>query len=368
MHRTGTADLPLHYGKVPPWLYERMSAIGREIVRVVVLEYGTEGVLKRLSDPFWFQALGCVMGMDWHSSGITVSVIGALKKALNPLYSELGIYICGGKGKHSIRTPQELTEFAYGTGLDGGNLVQVSRLSAKVDNTCIQDGFQLYHHTFIVTRDGAWAVVQQGMNPENRLARRYHWYGPGITSFVNDPHAAVIGENQGVITNLSDVRADNNREGILSFCALHPEKQMRELRHLSLERSHEVPSTAVNPKRLGALLALVYEKQYAKFTDALLHPGVGPRTLQALALVSEVMFGHPCRFDDPARFAFAHGGKDGHPFPVPLKVYDETISLLREAVNRARIGNSDKVRGLKTLSRMALLVEKSAIHLPMYQG
>jgi hypothetical protein len=196
------------------------------------------------------------------------------------------------------------------------------------------------------------------MNPENRLARRYHWYGPEITSFVNDPHAAVIGENQGVITNLSDVRADNNREGILSFCALHPEKQMRELRHLSLERSHEVPSTAVNPKRLGALLALVYEKQYAKFTDALLHPGVGPRTLQALALVSEVMFGHPCRFDDPARFAFAHGGKDGHPFPVPLKVYDETISLLREAVNRARIGNSDKVRGLKTLSRMALLVEK----------
>ena len=353
MNRTGTADLPLHTGRVPPWLYERMAAIGREIIHAIVMEYGTGGVISRLSDPFWFQALGCVMGMDWHSSGITPSVTGALKQAVNPLFGELGLWICGGKGKHSLRTPQELLEFAGRTGLDGNTLVTASRLSAKVDNTCIDDGFRLYHHSFIVSRSGEWAVVQQGMNTATSYARRYHWHGARVTSFVDDPHTAVVGENKGIIMNLSDSRAQSNRDGIVSFLALHPDLQRKELRHLVLGRSHAVPPAMVDSKRLGAVLTLAYDHQYARFVDALLHPGIGPRTVQALALVSEVIYGGPRRFSDPARFSFAHGGKDGHPFPVPLKVYDENIMTLRNAVNRAKIGREEKLRGLKLLAAMS---------------
>lgn len=358
MNRSGTADLPLHTGRVPPWLYERMAAIGREIIRVVAMEYGTAGVIARLADPFWFQALGCVMGMDWHSSGITPSVMGALKQAVNPLFGELGLWICGGKGKHSLRTPEELVSFADRTGCDGSALVRASRLSAKVDNTCIDDGFQLYHHSFIVSRSGEWAVVQQGMNTATAYARRYHWHSANVVSFVDDPHTAVIGENRGVIMNLSDTQAAKNREGIVAFLGQHPEVQQRELRHLSFDRPHAVPPSLVHSKRLGAVLTLAYDRQYTDFTDALLHPGIGPRTVQALALISEVMYGQPSRFTDPARFTFAHGGKDGHPFPVPLAVYDENIRILRGAVERARIGRQEKLRGVKLLSAMAKRIEE----------
>lgn len=358
MNRSGTADLPLHYGTVPKWLSDRMTALGREIVCAIVEDYGPDEVLRRLSDPFWFQALGCVLGMDWHSSGITTSVTGALKRAINPLSSELGLYVCGGRGKHSLRTPQELMDHSGKTGLDGESLVKASKLSAKVDNTCILDGFSLYLHTFIVSRDGNWAVVQQGMNQETRMARRYHWHSQNVRSFVDDPHTAVIGANQGVIINLSDSRASGNRKGITEFLLQHPDKQLRELRHLTMPSPHQVRPEHVNSKRLGAVLTLAYEKQYREFTDVLLLPGVGPRTIQSLSLVSEVIHGAPGRFDDPARFAFAHGGKDGAPFPVPLKIYDESISVLRNAVNRARLGNSDKLRAIQALGKLTQAIEK----------
>ena len=359
MKRSGTADLPLHYGRVPEWLHSRMTAIGREIIRALVLQAGPSEVLRRLSDPFWFQALGSVMGMDWHSSGITTSVMGALKRAVNPLYSELGLWICGGRGKHSLQTPSELLAFSDRTGCDGTTLVRASKLSAKVDNTCIDDGFSLYLHSFIVSKNGEWAVIQQGMNPSVRRARRYHWHSSTVRSFVDDPHTAVIGENIGEIMNLSDARAEQNRQGIVEFLSQHPDVQLREMRHLSLDADHAVRPKQVDAKRLGAVMALAYEKQFRNFTDALLLPGVGPRTVQSLALVSEVIYGAPGRFSDPARFAFAHGGKDGHPFPVPLKTYDESIAVLRNAVDAASLDRSDKLRSLKILHRMSLSIENN---------
>ncbi len=359
MQRSGTADLPLHYGRVPEWLHTRMTSMGREIISAMAHEFGAGEVLRRFSDPFWFQALGCVMGMDWHSSGITTSVMGALKRAVNPMFNDLGLYICGGRGKYSLRTPDELLAFSDRTGLDGAALVRASRLSAKVDNTCIDDGFSLYLHTFIVSRTGEWAVIQQGMNTETRRARRYHWHSATLKSFVDNPHTAVIGRNLGRIMNLSDSRASGNRDGIVEFLSRHPDRQNSELRSLTLGPDHAIRQRDVDSGRLGAVMALAYEKQYREFVDALLLPGMGPRTLQALALVSEVIYGAPSRFTDPARFAFAHGGKDGHPFPVPLKVYDESISTLRKAVSAAKIDRSEKMRGLKTLHRMALSIERN---------
>lgn len=358
MKRSGIADLPLHGGHVPEWLHSRMTGLGREIIRALVIEHGPSAVLSRLSDPFWFQALGCVMGMDWHSSGVTTSVMGALKRAINPIFSDVGLYICGGRGRHSLRTPQELLEFSDRTGCNGAALVKASKLSAKVDNTCVLDGYNLYLHTFVVSKTGEWAVIQQGMNTETRMARRYHWHSATVRSFVDDPHAAIVGENVGEIINLSDSRADKNRHGIVEFLSTHPDTQRRELRRLVLDSGHGVLPRHVDSKRLGAVLALAYEKQFREFVDALLLPGVGPRTVQSLALVSEVIYGGPSRFTDPARFAFAHGGKDGHPFPVPLAVYDQGIAVLRDAVNRAKINRSDKLAGLQALGRMARLIEQ----------
>ncbi len=358
MNRSGTADLPLHGGHVPEWLYSRMTELGREIVRALVVEHGTSQVLSRLSDPFWFQALGCVLGMDWHSSGITTSVMGALKRAINPIFKDVGLYICGGKGAHSRATPRELLDLSERTGLNGNDLVRASRLSAKVDNTCVLDGFNLYLHTFVVSTDGEWAVIQQGMNPSRGLARRYHWHSATVQSFVNDPHTAIVGENVGEITNLSDSRADANRRGIMDFLSINPDRQLREIRRLILDPEHQVTARHVDSKRLGAVLALAYEKRFEQFTDALLLPGVGPRTVQSLALVSEVIYGGPSRFSDPARFAFAHGGKDGHPFPVPLAVYDQSITILRKAVDSAKISRSDKLRGIQALSRIAQRIEE----------
>ena len=358
MRRSGTADLPLHYGTVPQWLSDRMTALGREIIRAIVEEYGPSEVLTRLSDPFWFQALGTVLGMDWHSSGITTSVTGALKRAINPISHELGLYVCGGRGKHSLKTPQELQDHAMKTGLDGSELVRASRLSAKVDNTCIIDGFSLYLHSFVVSSTGEWTVVQQGMNTTTKMARRYHWHSKNVRSFVDDPHTAVIGENVGPIINLSDSRAEKNRDGIIEFLSQHPDRQLTELRALSMSRGHQIKPAHVNSHRLGAVLTLAYEKQYRDFVDTLLLPGLGPRTIQSLSLVSEVIYGAPGRFDDPARFAFAHGGKDGVPFPVPLKTYDESISVLRNAVTRSKMGHSDKLRATQALSHLVTYIEK----------
>ncbi|MEQ9402198.1 MAG: DUF763 domain-containing protein [Cyclobacteriaceae bacterium] len=357
MQKSGYADLPLHHGQVPRWLAERMSLLGGAITEAVIIEFGKKAFIQRMSDPAWFQSLGCVMGMDWHSSGITTSVMGALKAAINPKAREIGVYICGGRGKHSLRTPEELLDVAYKTGLDGNELVRSSRLAAKVDNTAIQDGFQIYLHSFILSDEGDWSVVQQGMNGDTGYARRYHWCSDGLKSFVDEPHTFIYGKNQGYILNLTHKFAGKTRDRIVSIGKEHPEKMIQEIRKMKLPSHHDVRQKDVDLKRLGAVLALSNELPTNQFEDLLLVKGLGPRMLQSLTLVSEVIYGTPSRFADPARFSFAHGGKDGHPFPVPTKVYDESIRVLRTAVGKAKIGSSDKLKALKSLSLAAEKLE-----------
>ena len=355
--KRGTADLPLHYGTVPPWLAQRMSLLGGAIAEAIIIEYGRPALLRRLSDPFWFQSLGCVLGMDWHSSGITTSVMNALRKAINYRSEELGVYICGGRGKFSRETPNQLLEVADKTGLNGNELVRCSKLAAKVDNTAVQDGFQLYLHTFVVTKEGDWSVIQQGMNPNERMARRYHWLSSSLRSFMEEPHTSVCGRNQGLILNLTDKLAAPTKEGIVELTKETPDKLMREV-SIILPNHHEVREEDVNLKRLGAALLLAHETNVSDMESLLLLEGVGPGTLQSLTLVSEVIHGTPSRFSDPARFSFAHGGKDGHPFPVPTSVYDETVEVFDKAIRQARLGDKEKSDALKNLSKISQEIEK----------
>ena len=361
MKRSGSADLPLHNGHVPKWLAERMGKLGLAITEAILVEYGRQSFLQKISDPFWFQSLGAVMGMDWHSSGITTSVLGALKRSINPHSKELGLYICGGKGNKSRETPNELFKIAEATGLNGNELVRCSKLSAKVDNTAIQDGFQLYLHHFILSSEGDWSVIQQGMREGTATARRYHWHSASLSSFVNEPHTAVCGNNMGQILNLVSGEAMQTREGIVSIVQENPNKMLEEARHLVMPSHHEVRASNVDLKRLGSVLWLAQEKQTNRFEDLLLLEGLGPRTLQSLTLVSEVIHGTPSRFSDPARFSFAHGGKDGHPFPVPTKVYDETINTLRTAVDKAKLGHTEKQQAIKALTQMAQRAEENFV-------
>ena len=362
MKRSGIADLPLHGGRVPAWLASRMSTLGTAIAESVMLHYGRPALLSRLSDPFWFQALGSVMGMDWHSSGITTSVMGALKRGLNPRADELGVYICGGRGKQSRNTPGELRAIADEISLDGDALVRTSRLTARVDNNAVADGFQIYLHSFILTRDGDWAVVQQGMNEASRLARRYHWHSATVGDFTSEPHTAIVGEHAGTIMNLVDRDARPAQEALLAITREDPSRTLADAarvhaRHLTMPRHHDVRARDVDEKRLGAVLALAHERDLRDFASFLLLEQLGPRTLQSLALVAEVVHGTPTRFEDPARFAFAHGGKDGHPFPVPLKVYDESIAVLRRALDSAKLGHTDKLGGFKRLDAFTRAIE-----------
>ncbi len=358
MKRSGTADLPLHGGRVPQWLASRMAAMGAAISQAVIHEYGRAAFLSRMSDPFWFQALGCVMGMDWHSSGITTSVMGALKRGLAPMSRELGIYICGGRGRHSRKTPAELTALSDTLGLDGDGLVRASKLSAKVDNTCVQDGFSLYLHSFVLSLEGEWAVVQQGMNNATGLARRYHWHSAAVRDFTSEPHSGIVGDHQGTIMNLVDAQARPAQESMLAIVHERPEATLDEVRKLVVPRHHDVRAGNVDLKRLGAVLAAAYETDLREFASLLLMKNLGPRTLESLALVAEVVHGAPSRFSDPARFSFAHGGKDGHPFPVPLKTYDESISVLREALDEAKLGDKDKLDGFRRLDRFVRAIEE----------
>jgi uncharacterized protein len=377
--RSGNADLPLHGGHVPKWLADRMTRLGAVMSQAIVHHYGRDELLRRLSNPFWFQSFGAVMGMDWHSSGITTSVMGALKRGLTPMQGELGIYVCGGRGKHSRKTPQELTLIGERVGIDGVGLARASRLVAKVDSAAVQDGFDLYLHGFIVTDDGHWAVVQQGMNGERKQARRYHWLSEGLTSFVDDPHSAIDGKGQGRIVNLADRRAAASRRAQLSMLSeIGPDGIARELAalegdgaqalsatqpllpHLIMPEHHDVRSEDLIPRRLHAAFAAAADRGPQDFPELLLTPGVGARTVKALAMVAEVLHGAPCRFSDPARFSFAHGGKDRHPYPVPLKVYDETIKVLKQAVQKAKLGREEELGALKRLDEQARLLERRA--------
>lgn len=381
---TGHADLPLHGGIVPKWLADRMKQMGTLIVESLIENFGKKEVLVRLSDPLWFQSLGAVMGMDWHSSGITTSVMYALKRGINERAREFGLCICGGRGKYSRRTPDELRFLADATGMDGDKLINSSKLVAKVDSTAVQDGFQLYMHNFILSSDGDWTVVQQGMNVETKTARRYHWSSENLRSFIETPHTGITGENRGLILNLTAKDADSTRNRILDFSKENPDRVMKEIqdvikhddnkitvpslitspsgivpqRSIKMPAHHEVRKEDVNLKRLGAVLATAYTSQPKDFESLLLTPGLGPRTIQSLTLVSEVIYGTPSRFTDPARFSFAHGGKDGHPFPVPLKIYDESIRILHESIERSKLGYKDKSECIRRLHSTALEIER----------
>lgn len=401
--RSGYADLPLHTGTVPKWLADRMMRLGTLIIEALVLKHGKKEVLIRLSDPLWFQSLGAVLGMDWHSSGITTSVMYALKRGLNRRAKELGIVVCGGRGKYSRRTPEELKILADMTGMDGNKLINCSKLAAKVDGTALQDGFQLYQHNFILSDQGDWTVVQQGMNVSEKKARRYHWSSEKLRSFVENPHTGVTGENQGLILNLTDINASSTRSKILSLTQENPDRIIREVkkmggseslqlelfddaeknknppsnqnklsnewqktqilikndRNLVMPSHHEIRAEDVDLKRLGAVLATAYESENTDFESLLLTPGLGPRTLQSLTLVSEVIYGTPSRFTDPARFSFAHGGKDGHPFPVTTKIYDESIRILGESIEESKMGYSEKSECLARLEKTARYVEEN---------
>lgn len=357
MKRSGIADLPLHGGRVPQWLAERMTKLGTAITETVVRDYGVSAFLSRLSDPFWFQALGSVMGMDWHSSGITTSVMGALKRGLAPRADELGIHICGGRGRLSRNTPHELRLIAERRGFDGEALVRTSRLTARVDNNAIADGFQIYLHSFVVTSDGEWAVVQQGLNDRRGMARRYHWHSASVREFVVEPHTAIVGEHQGMIMNLVDAQAKPAQTALLDIVREPPERTLNAARHLRMPGHHEVRAADINLRRLGGVLAVAYERDLHDFAELLLLEHLGPRTLQSLALIAEVVHGAPSRFSDPARFSFAHGGKDRHPFPVPLKTYDESLNFLRTSLEAAKLGDKDKLDGFRRLERFVRDVE-----------
>jgi uncharacterized protein len=359
-----------------------MARLGAVMCEAIIHHYGRDELLRRLSHPFWFQSLGAVMGMDWHSSGITTSVIGALKRGLTPLGRELGIHVCGGRGRHSRQTPHELAAIGDRAGFDGAALADVSRLVAKVDSAAVQDGFDLYLHGFIVTDDGQWVVVQQGMNGERKQARRYHWLSEGLKSFVEEPHAAIDGPAQGEIVNLTDARAAaSRREQVELLKSLGPDKIAREfsrlrppaqksgntsvpeqatLPHLLMPAHHDVRPKDVATRRLHGNLAAAADCGPKDFAELLLTPGVGPRTVRALAMVAEVLHGAPYRFTDPARFSFAHGGKDRHPFPVPVTVYDQTIRVLKSAVQKAKLGDDDELAALRRLDEQSRRLERFA--------
>jgi hypothetical protein len=366
-----------------------MASLGRVIVEAIAYHYGRDEVLRRLAHPFWFQSVGAVMGMDWHSSGITTSVLGALKRGLQPIQGELGVYVCGGRGKQSRKTPDELMVVGEKTGLDAAPLARASRLVAKIDHAAVQDGFDLYLHGFIVTAGGKWCVVQQGMSDVRGEARRYHWLsesfadatGPGSERFLNSPHTAIEGRNRGVILNLADTRADPSRRAGIELVQAGPDKTISVLRrlresrsstlslfpehdaplpHLRMPAHHDVRASDVELKRLHATLTAAADRGPEDFAELLLTPGVGARTVESLALVAEVVHGAPARFSDPARFAMAHGGKDGHPFPVPLRVYDETIRVLKGAVDRAKLGNDEKLAAIRRLDTQARSLERFA--------
>ncbi len=352
--RTGIANLPLHHGRAPRWLFERMTRLAREISIVIVSDFGAQEMLRRLSDPYWFQAFGCVLGFDWHSSGVTTTLCGALKEGIKGMERDLGLFVAGGKGKTSRQTPVELERWGELTSIDPSPLVYASKMAAKVDSAAIQDGYQLYHHAFIFTVNGSWAVVQQGMNEKTRYARRYHWLGETVANFVNEPHAGIVSDARGEALNLVASESDPARNTIASIASNEkPEKvlsDLKKIKSLTLPAHHYLGTEDLHPDSLAKIILSTYERQPQGFEALLALPGVGPKTIRALSLISELIYGSPPSYRDPARYSFAHGGKDGIPYPVDRKTYDQSIELLSRAVGRTRLGISEKKDALNRLS------------------
>jgi hypothetical protein len=351
--RTGVADLPLHYGKVPPWLFERMSQLAQEITTVTVTEFGIGEMLRRLSDPFWFQALGCVLGYDWHSSGVTTTVCGALKEGLRGPGRELGLFVAGGKGRTSRKTPAEIENTGHHLRVNPSSLVYASRMSAKVDNSALQDGYQLYHHTFFFTKNGSWAVIQQGMNEMNRYARRYHWLGERVSDFVCEPEAAICAHSKAEVLNLVALESEKSRE-VITQVAVEDKpdsivSQLIKLKTLNLPRRAHISLEDIHPDRLSKIFLTAYERKPRNFESLLALDGMGPKALRALSLISELVYDTPASLRDPASYSFAHGGKDGYPYPVDKQTYDESIQFLTQTLEKARIGDKEKLEAFRRL-------------------
>lgn len=349
MNRTGIAELPLHYGKVQPWLFSRMTGLAKEIAIALIREYGEDEFLSRISDPLWFQSLGCVLGFDWHSSGITTTVCGALKEGLKEVGREMNIFIAGGKGATSRNTPDEIIQVGDKLGRDFDNLVYASKISAKIDNTAVQDGYQLYHHVFFFTKDRKWAVVQQGMNKVNHYARRYHWLSSNIKDFVCEPHSGIIGKKEEGVLNFVSLEHEKLRENINTVSKEHPDKNIKEFKKFKMPSSHSFGLEIINPKKLSTILIKTYEKQPAGFEQLLGIEGLGPKSLRALSLIAELIYGTPADFKDPVRYSFAHGGKDGIPYPIDKKHYDTSIAILHKAIECSKINDKDKTTTLRRL-------------------
>ncbi len=356
--KTGTAKLPLHYGSAPRWLFEQMTKLSREISLVLINEYGTGEYLKRLADSNWFQAFGCVLGFDWHSSGLTTTTCGALKEGLKPFQKDLGLFICGGKGKTSRKTPKEIETFGQQHSLNSQPLIYASKISAKVDNNALQDGYQLYHHSFFFNKKGKWAVVQQGMKPDSHWARRYHWLSDEVADFVNEPHSGITSDQKSKVLNLVDEKSKENRKTTTKLSQQKPEKTtqtIKKLQSTKLPDRHEILISDINPNNLKKIFLSTYEQQPNNFEKLLGMKGVGPKTIRALSLISELVYGAPISIKDPARYSFAHGGKDGIPYPVDRKTYRQSINYLQEATNKAKLGRYEKIHALRRLQTMVKL-------------
>jgi hypothetical protein len=356
--KTGIANLPLHYGKAPRWLFERMVPLAREITIAIITEYGPEEMLRRLSHPYWFQAFGCALGFDWHSSGVTTTLCGALKEGIKGIEKDLGLFAAGGKGKTSRQTPAEIADWGEKIALDPSPLVYASRMSAKVDSAAVQDGYQLYHHTFLFSAKGAWTVVQQGMNETNRYARRYHWLGETVSDFVNEPHAAILSEGRGETLNLTAGESAPARLTITSIATEEtPEKvvvELKKLKTLNLPARHRIYAADLHPDSLSKIILSTYERQPRDFERLLGLQGVGAKTIRALSLISELIHGVAPSYRDPARYSFAHGGKDGIPYSVDKKTYDQSIEVLSKAINKTKLGTSEKREAFRRLNRMRM--------------
>ncbi len=353
--RTGYAQLSLHGGKAPKWLFNRMIRLSREIVCHIVSEYGANEVLVRLSDPHWFQALGCVLGFDWHSSGVTTTTCGAIKEGIKGLEEELGLFAAGGKGKASRRTPDEIAQASDKLSSKSDNLVYASSLSAKVDSSAVQDGYQLYHHSFFFSSSGEWCVVQQGFNDAARSARRYHWLSSRLDSFVNEPHAAICSNYRSKTLDLVSQESLETRKAVTEIARQPDKGVLKDVGHLPeliMPSYHGINLTDINPKYLNKVLLKTYEKKPENFEGLLSINGVGPKTLRALTLTSELIYGTKASVNDPARFSFAHGGKDGTPFPVNRETYEISISVLHDALRRAKIGRSERLGAIRRLSKL----------------
>jgi hypothetical protein len=364
--RTGTATLPLHWGSTPPWLFEKMTKLAREITIAIISEYNSSLMLEKLSNPFWFQSFGCVLGFDWHSSGLTTTVCGAIKEGVRGLENDFGFFVAGGKGRTSRKTPFEIEFYSQKYSFNPKPLVYASKISAKVDNNALQDGYQLYHHNFFFTKTGQWVVVQQGMNTSNRLARRYHWCSQNLENFVNEPHTAICCNRRGrEVLNLVAGKSDQNRRVSTEISHEKPEKLIKTLKKLKEEgesvisihqkgsllmpRRHSISIGDLNPKALEKTFFKTHKRKAKDFEQLLGTPGVGAKTIRALSLISELIYGAKPSYQDPARYSFAHGGKDGTPYPVDRKTYDSSIMFLHEAIKKAKIGRREKIEAIKRL-------------------